>query len=75
MRTIHIYYDGKSHQERHFKINDKNFENWILYHAFWTVSKIEIYRPIFEIDGLNITYYYIKDFQKAEEWLNAHKET
>ena len=74
LMTLHIYYNGKSKQERHFKISQTNYETWILYHAFWNACGIEIYRPTFEISGLNITYKNIEDYCKAEKWLNEHKE-
>lgn len=74
LMTLHIYYNGKSKQERHFKIYQTHFETGILYHAFWNACGIEFYRPTFEINGLKITYKNIVDYRKAEKWLNEHKE-
>lgn len=71
---VHIYYEGKGKHERHFKISDENFKEYMLYHAFWTLTYTEVMRTLFESFGINFKFHNINDFQKAEIWLNNHKE-
>lgn len=71
--TIHIYYEGKTKLERHFKISWENFNKFVLDIAFWTTCRVEVYRPIFEIFSLSFKYFYIEDYDKMEKWLNKNK--
>lgn len=71
---VHIYYEGKGKHERDFKISDENFKEYMLYHAFWTLTYTEVMRTLFESFGINFKFHNIDDFQKAEIWLNNHKE-
>lgn len=71
--TIHIYYDGKTKLERHFKISRECFDIFVLEIAFWTACRVEVYRPTFEFFSLSFTYFYIEDYNKMEKWLNKKK--
>ena len=71
--TIHIYYEGKTKLERHFKISMENFNNFILNRAFWTTCHVKVYKPTFEFFSLSLTYFYIKDYDKMEKWLDELK--
>ena len=71
--TVHIHYNGKTKLERHFKITQENFETWLLYHAFWGTSYVEVYNPLTEICGIKLIYHWLDDYIRNEKWLDEHK--